>query len=121
MELYLRYGDGGEAPGSRACVRIPEMLCPKGGRFLWHSPPRAVGEWIRTRVHGGRVVARVSAPPVRLIQAGYSDFSAAPVIPMYTLIPLPHAPGPGVILEGNCNPEGPSGLRQLRSLEPFLE
>lgn len=32
MELYQKYGDGGEAPGSRACVRIPEMLCLKGDR-----------------------------------------------------------------------------------------
>ena len=35
MELSLR---GGEGLGSRSCVRIPKMVCPKDGRFLGHSP-----------------------------------------------------------------------------------
>lgn len=55
MELYQKYGDGGEAPGSRACVRIPEMLCLKVGDFYgtvhrgpWENgfgPECVGGEW----------------------------------------------------------------------------
>lgn len=119
MELYLRYGDEGEAPGSRACVRIPEVLCLKDGRFLWHCPPRAVGEWIRTRVHGGRVVARVSAPPVRLIQAGYSDFSAAPVIPMYTLSPSRMHPGQESSWRATATRRGPLASGSSGAWSPF--
>ena len=74
MELSLR---GGEGLGSRSCVRIPKMVCPKDGRFLGHSPLWGCGRVDSDQRAVGAVADRVSGPLSQLIQAGYHDFSAA--------------------------------------------